>query len=171
MEKKFIAIFLLFAFVAGCATGTPIVWMEKGVSLTEYKVFDMLPVSNETGKTFEFDVADTITQHIKSKLKEKGFIIAEETSTAENIITIKSSLTSYEPGSAFQRWLLPGAGKTQCIVKSTLIDKRTEKVLGEIVANRVVSAGGFYTIGAAKTILETVATDIADEIAKRVKGE
>lgn len=167
---------LALTFITACTTGTVTVQMEKDASLEEYKVFDVLPVSNETGKTFEFDVADTITQHIKSKLKEKkGFIIAEGAPTAENIITIKSRLTSYAPGSAFKRWLPFGwtneSAKTQCIVWSTLIDKRTEGVLGEIVANKAVTEGGLFTIGADTKILETVAGDIADEIAKKVNGE
>lgn len=54
---------------------------------------------------------------------------------------MKSRLLSYEPGSAFKRWLAPGFGKTQAAAGTSLIDKKTGKVLGELVSADKVSAG------------------------------
>jgi len=89
---------LLLLFVVGCVAriGTPMVWMEKNVSLAAYKTFEVPPVLSETGKTFEFDVADVLTQYIKSGLREKGFSIVEGTSIPEDSLVIKSNLIRYE---------------------------------------------------------------------------
>jgi len=170
--KKILYIFCLFLLLGGgCATERPMVRMEKGASLTGYKLVEVTPVSNETGRTYDFEVTDVITQYIKSSLQEKGFTVAEITSAEENVIILKSSLTSYEPGSAFKRWLLPGYGKTQCTLKTSLIDKKTGKILGEMVAAEAVGSGGLYSIGADKWILNVVAKSISDEIDRKVKGK
>ncbi len=171
MKKLSIIVFLIFVFIAGCVTSKPMVSMMQGVSLTGYKMFEVHPVLNETGKTFEFDVTDTLTQNIKSKLRDKGYIVSDGTAPSEEILIIKSSLLSYEPGSAFKRWLAPGFGKTQATVKTLLIDKRTGKVIGEMVSAEAVSAGGLYSAGADKRILDAIAEGIADEIEKKVKSK
>lgn len=169
--KKLSIVLLIFAFIAGCVTSKPMVSMMQGVSLIGYKVFEVPPVLNETGKTFEFDVSDTLTQNIKSKLRDKGYIVSDGTVPSEEILIIKSSLLSYEPGSAFKRWIAPGFGKTQATVKTSLIEKRTGKVLGELVSAEAVSAGGLYSAGADRRILDAIAEGIAEEIEKKVKGE
>lgn len=170
--KKILYIFcLVLLLVGGCVTERPMVRVEKGASLTGYDVFEVTPVSNETGRTYDFEVTDVITQYIKSSLQEKGFTVAEITNAKKNVIILKSSLISYEPGSAFNRWLLPGYGKTQCTVKTSLIDRKTGKILGEMVAAEAVGGGGLYSIGADKWILNVVAKSISDEIDRKVKGK
>ena len=70
---------LFLLLLGGCvATGKPMVWVEKNASLTGYKVFEVIPVLNETGKTFEFDITDTLTQNLKARLRDKGYIVTEE---------------------------------------------------------------------------------------------
>ena len=54
--KNYMILILLLLVVGGCSGPRLMVQMEKGVSLSGYKVFEVMPVSNETGKTFEFDV-------------------------------------------------------------------------------------------------------------------
>lgn len=171
MNKNLIIAFLFLLFVGGCATAKPMVQMEKDISLTGYKSFEIIPVINETGKTFEFDVADHLTQHIKSKIKDKGYIINKGKEAKDSILVIESSLITYEPGSAVKRWLLPGLGKTRATVRTSLIDKMTGKTIGEIVTAEEVGAGGFFSVGADKWILEVIAKGISNEIDKRIKGD
>jgi len=56
------------------------------------------------------------------------------------------------------------------MMKIFLIDKKTEKVNGEITTNREISIGGFYSIGAGERILDIVVTDVVDAIDKKMKG-
>ncbi|MBI2876502.1 MAG: DUF4410 domain-containing protein, partial [Candidatus Tectomicrobia bacterium] len=157
--KRLLALqFLCFlVLAAGCAAGKPMVVWEKGVSLAEYQTFEVAPVTNEEGKTFDFDVASAITAQIKSKLKKKGYLISEGTETTGRILVVKSSLIAYEPGSALQRFIVPGWGTTSCTVKASLIDKPTGKIVGEMVIDKFVSTRWPYSIGADKRILGSVA--------------
>jgi hypothetical protein len=173
MKKLSTIVFLSFAIImSGCiTTSKPMVYMEKDVSLVGYKVFKVQPVINETGKTYEFNVSNTLTQNIKSELRDKGFIVSDGTITSQKVLIIKSKLLSYAPGSALKRWFAAGFGKTQATVETSLIDKKTGKVVGEFVSAETVSSGGLYSAGADKWILDAIATGIVDEIEKKVKGE
>ncbi len=170
MKIKLYSVLLLLVFVGGCATGKPMTWLEKGTDLSSYKGYEVMPVSNDTGRKYDFDVAGEITEAIKNKLKDKGYVVAEDGAGGEAVLVLKCSLTAYEPGSAFKRWLAPGYGATQCTVKCPLIDKKTGKSIGEIMVAKAISAGGLYTIGAHKSILGTVADDIAEQIDAKAKG-
>ena len=184
--KNYIILILLLLVVGGCGVRAVrpsklMVRMEKGVSLSEYKVFEVMPVSNETGKTFEFDVADELTQHIKAKIKDKGYVINERKEVKDSVLVIKSSLITYEPGSAAKRYLLPlsGKGDTRATVRTSFIDKMTGKVIGEMVITEQVGTIGRWilpeesllTVGAYKKILGVIAKGIANEIDKNVKGD
>jgi hypothetical protein len=162
---------LLALATVACATTEPMVWLDKGVSLAQYRVVEVLPVANETGKTFEFDVVAALTEHLKEKLHEKGFEVAVEPVAGTPVLVLQSRLVLYEPGSAAGRWVMPGLGRTQCTVRSSLIDRRSGQVLGEIVIAEHVSGGGFYSVGADRWILGVVAGSIADELDKRAKGQ
>jgi hypothetical protein len=156
MKKNFLIFFSLFAFITGCPAQT----IDKGISLTGHKTFEVTPVLNETGKTFDFDVAAELTRHIKSSLLEKGFSV---TDTLDNAIIIKSSLVSYETGIT----------RAYCTVKSKLIDKMTQKVLSEIVTTRRIFIGGLSLIGMDidQAILDEVANDIVFEVERRINNK
>ena len=114
MKKISSIIFLFFIiFMSGCVTSKPMVYMERDISLASYSMFEVPPTKDITGETYEFDVSNTLTQNIKSKLRDKGFVVSNGTITSGKILVIKSSLISYEPGSALKRWFAPGYGKTQ----------------------------------------------------------
>lgn len=156
--------------VSGCVTSKPMVSMEKGVSLSSYKVLEIPNVLNETGKNFDFNVAGHLTQNIKSSFQQRGYVISEGRQTSQEVLLIKCSLLSFEPGSAFKRWIIPGFGKTQATVKTSLIDKKSGKLLGELVSAEAVSAGGLYSAGADTRILKAIAEGIVNEIEKKGIG-
>ncbi len=167
---KNLAVGLLFLMlVAACAAPRPL-YKEPGVSFQGYRTVEVMPVVNETGKTFEnFNVPEALTQNLRDKLKEKGFTVGA--AGEDNVLVIKWSLMTYEPGSALARWILPGAGATKCTVKVTVSDKKTGKMMSEFVESEAVAAGGLYTIGMDRRILGQVAGKVADDLNRLVKGE
>jgi hypothetical protein len=169
MKKQLFLLFVLVIFAGGCATGKPMSWIDKETSFSSYKVIEVIPVSNDTGKTYDFDIAADLTKKIKSKLEDKGYRVVDDSAAEESVIVLKSSLIRYEPGSALKRWLYPGYGATQCTIKSSLIDKKMGKTVGEIQVAKTISEGGLYSIGADARILDNVAADIADELHSRMK--
>jgi uncharacterized protein YdeI (BOF family) len=157
MKKKLIialSLPVLGFFIAGCASQS----VNNGLSLSGYKAFEVIAVSNETGKTFDSDVTAEMTKHIISKLEQEGFNV---TDTSGKTIIIRSSLISYQTRT----------GTATCTVKSVLIDKDTRKVLGEFVTTSSVSAGGLSQLGleTGQAILEMAAGDIVSRIEGKIR--
>jgi len=178
-QKETIVAVSLLVFVVGCATShRPLVWVEQGVSLSRYKAFEVTPALNETGQTFDFEVADTLTQYIQSGLKEKGYILAEGSTMAPTTLMVTSRLITYEPGNVAGRMLGFG-GQARCILRSALIEKDTGKMIAEVVSAQETQSGGLLggavgvasAIGAGQVMLHNCATAIVEEIDRRFKGD
>jgi hypothetical protein len=170
MIKLRIGAVAICLLLVSCATGTAMTVMENREALQSYQFIEVIPVSNDTGKSFDFNVTDIITQHLKANLESKGYRLTEASPERTKVLTVESSLTEYQRGSALSRWVAPGAGATVCTVRSSLVDKQSGRSIGEIIVPKVVSAGGLYSIGADKGILEAVAIDLADEIDRVLGG-
>ena len=169
MRELTVLLILLSVLIGGCATGTPVFWADKNASFSGYKALEVIPVVNETGKTFEFDVVSEITKQLKDNLIKEGYVITDDGQSGDDILVIRSSLIAYEPGNAFKRWVVPGAGKTHCTIKSVLVNKRTGKTQAEILVPKEIGTGGLYSIGADKRILGIVAEDMVNELNKKLK--
>jgi hypothetical protein len=169
MRKLTVLFILLLALIGGCATGTPVVSIDKDASLSRYKAVEVTPVVNETGTTFEFDVLGEITTQLKLNLTKEGYVVTDGGQSADDILVIRTSLLVYEPGSALKRWAVPGAGKTNCTIRSLLADKKTGKAQGEILVPKEVGTGGLFSIGADTRILGDVAGSVVDELKKIIK--
>jgi hypothetical protein len=166
-----LAVATIILATAGCAAGTPVIWVEKGVSFSTYRAVDVGAVVNQTGKTFDFDVAQSLTDQIRSKLAEHGVPLTQGGSAVDGTLVLKTRLTAYSPGNAAARWALPGAGTTECIVKGELLDGQTGAQLGVLLSHRSISSGGLFSIGADRRILDVVATDIADAVATTLRPQ
>ena len=168
---KAIRVFLLclLIFQSGCATGKPMAWVEQRVSLSRYRQVDVAPVSNDTGKEYDFDVTGTLTEKIRSKLTDKGYAARGAGTGRDAVLVLKPRLTAYEPGNAAKRWLAPGHGTTHCTVRVSLIDQESGKPVGEIIVAKAISQGGLFSIGADRSILDAVASDIAETLGDKMK--
>lgn len=162
-----LALAVITLLAAGCVAGTPVIWTEKGVSFAKYRVVDVPEIVNETGKVFDFDVAHSLTDKVRSKLTERGVTLTEGGRAVDGTLVLRTSLTAYSPGNAAAR--LVGAGATECIVKGALLDGQTGAQLGVLVSHRSLSGGGVASVGADRWILEVVATDIADAVANTLR--
>lgn len=154
MKKRFVIVFSLFAFITGCAAPA----VDKGFSLTGHETFEVAPILNETGKTFDSDLTAELAEHIESSLREKGLSM---TKTSGNAIIIKSSLTLYEKT----------GNSVHFSVKSELTDKITQKFLGEMVTTRTIDVGGLMSteLEIDQTILDIVADSIVSGVENRIR--
>lgn len=169
--KRLIMVLVLPWLVWACAAQKPALWKEPGISFQGYHTVEVLPVANETGKSFsDFNVPEELALILQVKLRDKGFSVTGG-SGADKILVVKSSLTEYEAGSALARWILPGAGATKCALKVAVSDKQTGKPMSEFIESGSVAAGGLYTIGADRRILGTVAGKVANDLDRLVKGD
>lgn len=168
-QVQHLVLALIILVTAGCAAGTPVLWVEKGVSFSKYRTVDVTPVANQTGKTFDFDVAQSLTEKIRSKLAERGIALTEGGGPSDGVLVLRSNLTAYSPGNALARWTLPGAGTTECILKGELLDSQTGAQLGVLLSHRSISGGGLFSVGSDTRILDIVASDIADAVSNTLK--
>lgn len=161
------AALLLFLASATVQAAQLIVYLAEGVDLKPYRSILVAPASNDTGENFEFDVAAEYTQALQTTLAEKGYAVAT-TRPAEGLwIELTSSVVSYEPGSAGQRWLLPGTGRTHATIRTLVRDSASGKLLADVVVSDSVAAGGLYTVGMDKRILKNFARALAEELLAR----
>jgi hypothetical protein len=182
-------LFLLF-FLYGCAESTQIT-VEPGGSLSDYHVFDVEKVSNDTGKAFSFDVSSFFTDELRSALQTKGYEVAEQRDVPGKVLIVKCSITSYSPSTtgtkaeATALGLVPGGyfitPKDTTTVKATLIDQQTGKTMADIVSNKsetetgvvpplIIGYGhGVSFISTEKLVLREAAWGVASRIDEKIK--
>ena len=154
--------------LAACATGKPVVYVDEGVSLASYRWVYVAEIDH-FDRAPDAEVARVIGEKIRTRLGEHGIALTTEPA-ADATLVLDTRLSRYAYGDAIQRWAVAGAGATECLVEGDLQDGKTGAKLGVVVSYRTVSSGGLYSAGAGTWILDVVATDIADELAEKMKG-
>jgi len=151
----------------------PIVWLDDGVSLEGVKQLVVHPVSNDTGETFEFDVATEMTATMASELRAAGLtILAPGASQPDSdAVIMKNSLIYYTPGNVGGRWVGMGGGAAVCILRSYLIHPSTSEVIGEIVIVKQVAGGGLFSAGAGESVPRKVAEESAEQLTALLGAE
>lgn len=122
-------------------------------------LFEVGEVTNATGQTYKVGIEHLLTEALSNKLRDEALLTT--TDSAHKII-ISSNIVEYEEGDAFKRWLLPGWGATVLSVHCEL--KEGTQLVGSVEARRTVSAGGGYTIGAWRTIFDSLAADVVEDL-------
>lgn len=114
----------------------------------------------------DIDVEGLMTQSLLKALEEtnKGW----SGDQSEEYATINLRIVDYKPGNAFGRWLMPGLGATVLSVEGNLVKGPGPEELAKIRDQRGVYAGGAFSIGAWRTIFDTVARDIIDGVGQRI---
>ncbi len=173
MPTRIAILFILIAMPLpkGAVAAAPYLWVDIGVSLSEYEVIFVEPVNNDTAKTFEFDVVGLIRENIEKELAEAQFQVLSVPSDAADMMLVRANLTLYEPGSAASRWLAPHTGATKCVLRVRLVDAASKQLIGDMVVAKYVGAGGLFTAGADKTVLENAAEELATAIRQRIERE
>jgi hypothetical protein len=115
--------------------------------------FEFPPNEEET-----IDLKLAMTEALQKALREKGVYDAENPQW-----TVRTEIVDYEPGNAFARWLLPGAGATKLSVVAFVLDSE-ERQAAKITSARSIGFGGAYTVGAWKYVFEEVAKEIAETL-------
>lgn len=162
MKKILLCLSLVF-LLAGCGTRHHDMVFEDGhTSLPSESKYSIGSVQDQSGYVFpedeeSIDIAQSMRTAIVDELSEEG-LYREDNSNYTIDITVKK----YEPGNAFGRWLMPGAGSTVLKVSSQVRD--SEILIGNIETKNTIDAGGAYSIGAWKTIFREAAIEIVKEL-------
>lgn len=145
--------------------GNTKIWLDHGISLKGQTHTKLLSAVDNNKKTLSPELLESITSIIRDKLEEDGLAVsgAEDQSQKENF-QIRPIITKYEAGSIGERWIAPGAGATICIIRATILDAKTDKVIGEVISWRQVASGGLFSAGAKKYVPKEAAEAVAEAI-------
>lgn len=123
---------------------------------------------NLPSEDYKIDVKAIFRTELEDALSEKGLLCISKQKSDCNILNIK--VNSYEMGSAFKRWLLPGYGATILDVECEINNSK-----GELIAifehNRSIGSGGVLTIGGSTTVIKKVSKDITKYIENGMTGK
>lgn len=157
----------LFSSLAHAGIGYDMVeWLAPDADLAGVRQVELHSVINGTGKNFDFDVATAATQALQQRLSDAGMKITAPGGPIPQKIVIKTSIVYYQSGSVGDRWIGLGGGAAICILRTQLIDGRSDRLLGDMTAAYEVQVGGLFTIGAHKYVPKAAAEMIADRILK-----
>ena len=169
MKRAALLLFILaLPLVAGCGTKSTYIQTPGAQAINQSDGFIVGKVEDLSGFQFKpndkdaFSLKEAMSAALSSALTKQGLTGAGQYSVNVNIL-------AYAPGSAFARWLMPGAGATQLSVEAFIVDKKSTQV-AKIPVERHISAGGGFTIGAYKYIFEDVAQEIAAVIKNPAKA-
>jgi hypothetical protein len=143
---------------AACAPLRPSVSLQPGASLAGYRAFEVAPVSDQTGYALPPDALDAVRLALESRLRSRSHAAAGE---PEDTLIIESKLTDFRPGEPFF-FTLPSGRRSRCELRSALVDKRSGKVIGVIVASEDEARSPM-------SVLRTCARMVADEIDRRTR--
>ncbi len=163
---RFVGVLVWFAWattLAACGSVQHELRLNDGYLPQPGTNVEVEAVSNATGQTFDIDVEQMFWAALSEKL---GHAQLSRPGTSGPKLALRTKIVEYEKGDAFKRWLLPGWGATVLSVHSDVMDGG--RLVGTIAARRTVSAGGGYTIGAWKTIFNSVADDIVSDLKSKL---
>ena len=129
-------------------------------------IIDDAPDKTVRKEVPNLDVVAELRTRLELELQSAG--LATSANSSGRQISIESRIVDYQPGNAFARWLMPGAGTTVLIVECKLREGARE--VGTARAMRTISIGGAYSIGQWKIIFKSVATDIACDLKEQLQG-
>jgi len=121
-------------------------------------------VENETGHAASYDAASYLADGIRQRLSAAGVTVVR--SGDANAVVAEISIHLFQEGSAFGRWLAAGVGAAYVVVQAHF-RRGGEAASADLMTVSVIGAGGLYSAGAEKTVVD----DAADEIAAFLLGK
>jgi len=167
MKKLVLLLAIICPFLAGCGTKSSYIAAPNAPVVNPADGFKVGQVEDLSG--FQFNPNDKDAFSLKEAMSSAlGSALARQGLMGEGY-SVNVNILAYAPGSAFARWLMPGAGATILSVEALILDKQGTQA-AKIPVERHISAGGGFTVGAYKYIFEEVAQEIAALIKNPAKN-
>jgi hypothetical protein len=149
--------------LSACTPVRPQVSLVPGATLSDYRVFVVEPVTDETGARFNLNVTDSLRRQIADRLRSHGLTVVTDASadTAGPALFIASALVMFKGMPITLQ--LSSDGITECRIQSELRDGQTGRRLGQVVA--AVLEERIRPM----TVLNECAHDIGDAISREVR--
>jgi len=154
--------------LAGCGTKATYTPTPEAEKVNPAGKFSIGQVTDTSGFVFPpdekdaFVLTDAMRDALKAELEKRNAF----SMPGDYVLNI--NIDDYKPGSAFLRWLAPGAGKTELSIVCTVTDT-SDKELAKIPVRRYIAFGGGFTIGAWKYVFKEVSEALVQTLQKENK--
>lgn len=163
MRALYICLFLWLSILPGCSTKSSVEVVKNDAVFSPSATFSSVETFDKSGYTPKGGndeiVLTKVMQAALNSALTKAQIFGDD-------YQLKTTILAYEPGNAFARWLIPGAGATKLHVVCEVFSK-DDVLIAKLPVDRLIAAGGGYTIGAWKYVFD----DVAQEIVKLIKKQ
>ena len=161
-------ILFLSMILAGCAAPTSGTGPGRGLALEQDYKYKIVEIDVSQAPQKEVDVKGMLRDSLEKALREKNLLWDGSANT--KYYGIAARIIEYEMGNAFKRWLMPTYGSTVLSVHTDVIDLEKNQTVTFMEHKQTVAVGGGYTIGAWKSIFNSVAKDIAVDLERKYSG-
>ena len=152
--------FLFALLLAGCATTSHVT--TEITNKPELSIPILISIQPCIDRT-ETQVTDLGAQATEAFQKELNATM-EFSLVSNGRYLLFCEVTSFLPGNAVKRWILPGWGATVGQVTAMIQDSKTGEILIILEGNATVGSGGLYTVGAWNYIVPTAVKDIVGQL-------
>ncbi len=163
---RFVCVALVALLLVACGSAQHAVKLQDQQAFQGDTHVTVGNVSNDTGQQFDVDVEQMLRNAVTLELENAGLYSRQ---AGTGVMVMNMSITDYQKGDAFKRWLMPGYGSTVLTIHCELVDSEGN-VDAMADARRTVDAGGAYTIGAWESIFNQVAKDLVEDLRKQKAG-
>ena len=160
---------LLFCLcLFGCSSSPgPVVWKSDHVIFSDFQFFHIQPVINATGHNVMQDTLTFLHDSLKQQFMARNLQIIDGRQTGNVVLVVQTEILKYK----FQFFSGPPPPSRniigRCILRTQLIDKTTDQIVGEIITTNQVDVGrGMLEHKTPDSLLRRSAAQIATELAK-----
>jgi len=151
--------FLFFLCLSGCETSHVATEITNRSELS-FPILITVQTCIDRTETQVTDLGAQATETFKKELNT-----TKEFSVVSNgRYVLNCEVTSFLPGNAVKRWVLPGWGATVGQVAAMIQDSKTGEILIILEGNATVRSGGLDTVGAWSYIVPTAVKDIVRQL-------
>lgn len=150
--KKLLTLTALAFALSACSTTSTVDFGQKEKSYHSYTIRDL------SQDHIPSDTRTLFTQYLNNELTALGYTVGDD-------LDININIENFNEGNrALRYWVGFGAGKATSKIVTTLVDKESGKIVGNIQTDGMLAMGVFG--GNSKDVLKRSAKDIAKKIAE-----
>jgi len=154
--------------LSGCSTTKKsTVWKSDDIDFSDFKAFDIQPVSNATGHFLSPEILSSLKANLKKEFEVKNLSLSKSRHAESDLLTVQSEILKYK--FQFFKGPPPPSGDIVglCIVRTQLLKMPSNHIVAEIITVNQIDVGrGMLEPKKPESLLQDVAATIVREIAK-----
>jgi hypothetical protein len=167
LRAGLIAIFFILC-LSGCSTTKKsTAWKSDDVAFSDFKAFDIQPVSNATGHFLSPEILSSLSANLKEEFEIKKLPLSDSRYTEIEILAVQSEILKYK--FQFFKGPPPPSGDIVglCIVRTRLLQMPSSHIVAEVITVNQIDVGrGVLEPKNPESLLQDAAATIAREVAK-----